>query len=232
MQLAGHLRGRASQEWNLISTADKSTYAVAVETLRERLDPVNRVVVAQDFRHATQGESESVEDFMCRLERLFQIAYGRDGLNADARETLLYGQLQDGLKYELIRSSTVSGAQSYQQLCLCAKAEEKRLVGLKKRQTYHRDNQKRLERERPPHTSYKQETAVVGPRPNRSKQERRCYTCNAVGHLARECTQTKRESAAKGNKATPGARTKVVKTTPIGNPRDLLYSSESEGEVR
>ena len=53
---------------------------------------------------------------MCHLEGLFQIAYGRDGLNANAWETLLYGQLQDGLKYELIQSSAVSGAQSYQEI--------------------------------------------------------------------------------------------------------------------
>ena len=50
MQLAGHLLGRASQEWNLIVAGDKSTYANALE--------------AQDFCHASQREVEGVEDFV------------------------------------------------------------------------------------------------------------------------------------------------------------------------
>ena len=116
MQLADNLRGRASQEWNLIVARDKSTYANSLEALRARLDPVNRVVLAQDFHRASQGEVEGVEDFVRRLERLFQVAYGRDGLNTDARETLLYGQLHDGLKYELIKSST---AQTYTNSYVC-----------------------------------------------------------------------------------------------------------------
>ena len=67
MQLAGHLRGRASQEWSLIATMDKTSYGAAVEALCAQLDPVNRVVVAQDFCHAMQGDTESVEDFVQRL---------------------------------------------------------------------------------------------------------------------------------------------------------------------
>ena len=98
------------QEWSLIAAEDRRTYTAAIESLRARLDPVNLIVVAQDFRHATQRDTESVEDFVRRLECLFQVAYGRDGMNSGAREALLYGQLHDGLKFELIQSPTVSGA--------------------------------------------------------------------------------------------------------------------------
>ena len=39
LQLAGHLRGRAPQEWALLSTTSKETYSAAVESLHARLDP-------------------------------------------------------------------------------------------------------------------------------------------------------------------------------------------------
>ena len=51
LQIAGHLRGCALQEWNLLNEVDKATYAKASAALRERLDPGNKTLVAQDFRH-------------------------------------------------------------------------------------------------------------------------------------------------------------------------------------
>ena len=49
IQLAGHLRGRALQEWNLLGEEEKGTYQTATQALRIRLDPGNRVLAAQDF---------------------------------------------------------------------------------------------------------------------------------------------------------------------------------------
>ena len=60
MQLAGHLRSRALQEWNLLDANDKSTLDSAVKSLQARLDPGNKLVAAQDFRHLSQSDSESV----------------------------------------------------------------------------------------------------------------------------------------------------------------------------
>ena len=82
----------------------------AVRSLRSRVDPENRVLAGQDFRHATQEMGESVAEYIRRLERLFQAAYGHDGLSVETRQTLLYSQLQEGLKYGLIKSPAVSGA--------------------------------------------------------------------------------------------------------------------------
>ena len=127
LQLAGHLRGRALQEWNLIPTDDRSTFADAVMSLRSRVDHKNPALSGQDFRHATQEMGESVAEYIRRLERLFQAAYGHDGLSVEIRQTLLYSQLQEGLKYGLIKSPAVSGAYSYTQLCIAARHEEKRL---------------------------------------------------------------------------------------------------------
>ena len=81
-----------------------------MRSLRSRVDPENRVLAGQDFRHATQEMGESVAEYIRRLERLFQAAYGHDGLSVETRQTLLYSQLQEGLKYGLIKSPAVSGA--------------------------------------------------------------------------------------------------------------------------
>ena len=65
--------------------------------LRMCLNPGNKTLAALDFRCITQKESESVFDFIRRLENTFQIAFGRDPMSADTRDALLYGKLQGGL---------------------------------------------------------------------------------------------------------------------------------------
>ena len=132
MQLAGHLRGRALQEWKLLLPEDRKSYQAAVKALKERLDPGNQTLAALDFRHTSQKIGESVSDFIGRLESVFQTGFGREQLSNETREMLLYGQLQEGLLYSLMESPTVSGAQNYKELCLAAKREERRLAELKK----------------------------------------------------------------------------------------------------
>ena len=136
LQLAGHLRGHAHQEWVLLDADTKKSYSKAVEALRTQLDPGSRALAAQDFRHTSQGDEEKVADFIRRLERTFNVAYGREGMSSETRATLLHGQLQDGLKHELMRAPAVSGAQGYKELCLAARNEEKRSAELRKRQQY------------------------------------------------------------------------------------------------
>jgi len=51
LQFAGHLRGRALQEWNLLREEDKLSYKAATQALQNRLDPGCRALAAQDFRH-------------------------------------------------------------------------------------------------------------------------------------------------------------------------------------
>ena len=69
--------------------------------LHRRLDPGNCVMALQDFRHALQKESEPVADYLRRLKRCFQLAYGRDNLKMETKETMLYSQLQEGLMFDL-----------------------------------------------------------------------------------------------------------------------------------
>lgn len=96
IQLAGHLRGRAIQEWTLLRETEKETLDDAVAALRSRLDPGSRALVAQDFRHAAQRENEIVADYISRLEQLFRRAYGREGMSDETRDMLLHSQLQEG----------------------------------------------------------------------------------------------------------------------------------------
>ena len=63
---------------------------------------IHRALAAQDFRHTIQGEAEPVADFIRRLEQTFRIAYGKDSMSTETRDTLLHGQLQEGLKYTML----------------------------------------------------------------------------------------------------------------------------------
>ena len=137
IQLAGHLRGRALQEWGLLSALEKSSLEEATAAMRNRLDPSSRAMAAQDFRQAPQHKGESVSDFIRRVEQLFKLAYGKDGMSEETRGTLLHGQLQEGLIYDIMKAPAVSGCRGYKELCLAARNEEKRLIELAKRQQYH-----------------------------------------------------------------------------------------------
>ena len=136
VQLAGHLRKKALQEWNLLTEDEKKTFVVATDALQNRLDPNSRVLAAQEFRHAVQRTGEPVSEYIRRLEQTYRRAYGRDKMSSETRDTLLFSQLQEGLQYELVKAPAVSGAQGYQQLCLAARNEERRLLELDRRRQY------------------------------------------------------------------------------------------------
>ena len=198
LQLAGHLRGRALQEWELISDSNKNTYSLAVTTLKCRLDPGSKTLAAQDFRHTVQLDTEGVGDFIRRLERNFRIAYGRDGISAEARDALLYSQLHEGLRYEIMRAPSVSGVDSYSALCIAAKSEERRLQELRKRQQYHK--QATLDKKPPPRTfpPGKEKGAgtinTQGDKRHHGKDKRTCFICELPGHFASNCPSRRAES--------------------------------------
>ena len=51
----------------------------------------------------------------------------------------MFGQLQVGLNYQIVKSPAVSGSQSYKALCTAAKAEGKHIAELRRRQLYYND---------------------------------------------------------------------------------------------
>ena len=59
-----------------------------------------------------------VSDFICQLEKTFRQAYGNEQMSEER-------QLNEGFKYNLIKSPAVSGASGYQQLCNAARNEER-----------------------------------------------------------------------------------------------------------
>ena len=134
LQLAGHLRGKAQREWDMLEPASKVTFKVATKALRDRLDLGGKAV--QDFRHMSQGVGEPVADFVSRLEKTFCRAYGHENMSAETRAALLYGQLHEGLRYSLMKAPAVSGASSYAQLCIAARSEERQQSELLRRQQY------------------------------------------------------------------------------------------------
>ena len=105
-------------------------------------------------------------------------------------KALLYSQLQEGLRYTLIKSPAVSGADSYQQLCMAAKHEEKRLSELARRQQYLQGVSK--SGTKPP----SQQPASAKPSEKRGEAPTRsCYNCGSTDHLARQCKKPKTESS-------------------------------------
>ena len=174
------------------------------DAIRKRLDQETKILAAQDFRHTVQRESEKVADFIRRLERTFRIAYGRDSISKDTREAFLYGQLQEGLRIELMRSPSVSGARSYQELTLAARCEEQRQRELKKRQQYQSGVASSGKR---PFSQEHKQAEVGSGKPteksenqNQGKKSLVCYTCGKTGHFAaKNCRRSESKGAAPKN---------------------------------
>ena len=258
IQLAGHLKGRALQEWNLLSADKKKSYEGAVIALRNRLDPGSKIMAAQDFRHASQEEMEKTRDLIRRLEKLFKVAYGHDNLSVETRNEFLYGQLQEGLRYRLMEAPAVSGAPDYQALCLAAKVEEKRLAELTKCQQYIRELRRNhstssdspLQPFEGKNTDGDTKTTRGwgagggGGQGVKRKATGRCWTCDKPGHKASECKskprggenhqppRTNQVQTFEGKDEQPGVVT-TTDTTPSTDPlRYLLPDLDEEGVIR
>ena len=175
-------------------------------------------MAAQDFRHVLQQSAEPVSDYIRRLERTFRRAYGREMLSEETRDTVLYGQMQEGLYDSLMRSPAVSGARNYQELCLSARNEEKRQSELLKRQKYRVGNPVRApiakgplmgrpNNDRPPGASGTRPASSSTPtRPSDNAKTARCWICEKVGHLSKDCPiKSKQESTGRMSK-NPGTR--------------------------
>lgn len=136
-------------------------------------------------------------------------------MSSETRDTLLHGQLQKGLTYELMRAPAVSGAQTYRELCLAARNEEQRLAKLGKRRQYQKQHQistqdsgnsakrysknagqsQHVQDNHPQHQSWKQ------PQTSIESHNKRCFKCHKIGHFGRVCQALKSESGGYMNRS-------------------------------
>ena len=184
------MRGKAWQEWNLLDDEERATFSDAVKAMKEVLGPGSKILAAQHFRHIVQEETEPVSAIVTRLERMFRVAYGGDKLSPDTRAAFLYGQLQEGLKQNLMNSPNVSGALTYKELhvVMTAKNEEKRESEMKKLRQYQNppkapaSNAPPTKKTTPPSNSSSQ------PRPQNSERSNKvCDYCHKPGPWKQDC---------------------------------------------
>ena len=133
---------------------------------------------------------------------------------------LLYGQLQEGLSYSLIESPSVSSAQSYRELSIAAKKEERRLAELKKKQQYLKSEKPssggltRGSFQRNHNNNHKSGGSGNKFKPSGKRNSLRCYLCDSPHHLARDCHKQQTESqgkpSQKGTQESKGA--KMIRT--------------------
>ena len=158
------------------------------------------------------------------------MAYGADPMLEETRQRLLQAQMHNGLRDEIIRSSTVSGLLDYPSLVIAAKHEEQRLAELKRRQQYRAPVQSR-DNSQPAHTH----RTSSGPSDSKPKKAGGCFNCGKTGHFQRDCphplAQAESHGSQAGTKSRTSDRTVSVKEDEDqnwGDPLDFLYSDSDD----
>ena len=177
----------------MVLIKSRNQYSLATAAIQDKLDPSRKTLAVQDFRHFAQARQESVADFILRLEQTFRRAYGYEKVGEETHQALLHAQLQEGLQFTIMEAPAVSGSQSYPELCLAAKNEERRQTELLKRQQYARNSLQLTNSNsfRGRVSNHEYANPKVSARPT---NQRKCYVCGSPNHLANRCDAKKQES--------------------------------------
>ena len=148
-------------------------------------------------------------------------------MSQETCNALLHGQLQDGLRYKIMKVPAVSGAQSYPELCLASWNEEKRLLELKKRQQYQQANTPRSSRasnssNAPATNKACDAPSSSDPQKGTDTESRKCYICGKTSHAQRNCRYKSRKQ-----ESTPQAKRPA--DTETGGPGTKANMVRSEG---
>ena len=162
-------------------------------------------------------------------------------MSSETKEAILYGQLQEGLRLELLRGPAVSGALGYKELCVAAKGEERRLLELKKRQAYLRQGNSQPGNIPKPTTTNQPPAKRAE---NGKSNPQACYHCGKLGHIAQDCCKKKssesparpaangKEGGTAGTRRVDAAGAEKSEQETSGDPLAYLYSSNESDEVR
>jgi len=181
-------------------------------------------LAVQDFCHLSQGRNEMVGNFIRSLEQTFCRAYGYDKVCEGTHSTFMHGQLQEGLKYSVMSAPAVSGAQTYPELCLAAKNEERRQLELAKRKQYVPRSTQFSDHF--PREKHVQSTGNRSGTQSLIATPRRCYICNGTDHIAKYCKAAKSESS--GRSSQDGRNT--VATSQPGAKKVEGYPTYATGD--
>ena len=145
-----------------------------------------------------------------------------------------------------MEAPAVSGSQTYSELCLAVKNEERRQSELTKRQQYARTgiqaggNNSSGTHTRGMPRDQATRTKISRP-PMRAPPQRRCFNCGSPDHLANKCNTKKEESQGRQSAARrmvgTSEESSPLESAPTQNgnqnqdPFNFLYSSDSDGDV-
>ena len=166
-------------------------------------------------------------------------------MSKETRATLLYCQLQEGLRYSQMKTPAVSGASDYTELSLAAKNEEKQQAELMRCQQYQ-SVLPRFEGSRPKSATYshvshqleprdaEQKPVITHDRPSSSSKDTcRCYLCDGVEHLDRDCRKRAVDNSAKPEQTRFKLRNNHLESTPhhLPLPTCVLRQIQKKGAV-
>jgi len=163
-------------------------------------------------------------------------------MSVETRDTLLFGQLQEGLKYMLMKSLAVSDARNYNELFQAAPSEERRLPGLQQQQIYQHDLPKfgnalkrndnskgNSDRRKSASSHMSSQTITKTGAINDRFKAGKCWNCGKAGHIAADCRRPRQESI---GQTEPTSGSRMVTSTETTGINDSDLSNKEARENR